>query len=59
LTAIYNEVSVSTMLQSIRMHICVNAVLPRFEMRLFLIFVAIVGCGRFENLSVEFHFLHF
>jgi hypothetical protein len=46
-------------LQNMRRHICVNAVLPRFASRLFLILVASVGWGRFAYLSFEFHFLHF
>lgn len=44
---------------NIRRHICVSAVLPRLEIRLFLNLVAIVGCGSLENLLVVFHFLHF
>ena len=44
---------------NIRRHICVSAVLPRLEIRLFLSFVAIVGWASLENLFVEFHFLHF
>ena len=58
-TAAVSEAVRSARLQNIIINICVNAVLPRLLIRLFLILVAMVGCGRFANLSFVFHFLHF
>ena len=43
--------------QNMSRHICVKAVFPIFESSPLLIFVAIVGCGKWTNLLVLFHFL--
>jgi len=43
--------------QNMSRHICVKAVFPICESNPFLIFVAIVGCGKWAILLVLFHFL--
>ena len=58
-TATAREPPTKAMLQNIIIHICTNAVVPRFEMRVRLIFVEMVGCDSLWSLLVSLNFLHF